>query len=578
MPRSLPNKYTIRGFRRSLASIDALPQFALLGVVSGVVTGLVILAFRTLIELPLASAMEGDPDHFESLKPNLLLLLPMAGAVLLVILFALIPPENRRVGIVHVLERLARHQGYLPWRSTLTQFLGGIIALASGFSGGREGPAVHLGAAGSSFLGQSLKLPNNSIRILVGCGAAAAISASFNTPLAGVIFSMEVILLEYTIAGFIPVILAAVTATLINQLVYGSSAAFMMPVDTAMNSIRDVPFLILEGVVLGVIAALFVRLTHWIHRYSPSQFWLRFLIAGAITAALGWLHPSILGVGYDTVNQALQNDLLISVLLLACLLKILASATTVAMGVPVGVIGPTLFIGAMAGGVLGYVGNTAYPDIASSHGFYVVIGMGAMMGAVLQAPLAALLAVIELTQNTAIALPAMLVIIIANLTASQVFRTKSIFITQMEYLGLEYRQNPLSLTLNRASVASIMSRSFERVPAVIPMETVRQMISEKPTWLLVDIEERKPGFILPTVDLIRYVEEKHPEESVDLKEIPALRKTVRPVMLQATLKEALDSMNDSGSESLYVNRISAPLIDSVVGIITRQDIETYYQA
>ncbi len=578
MPRSLPNKYTIRGFRRSLASFDALPQFALLGVVSGVVTGLVILAFRTLIELPLASAMAGDPDDFESLEPSLLLLLPVVGSILLVILFAVTAPEHRRVGIVHVLERLARHQGYLPWRNTLTQFIGGIIALASGFSGGREGPAVHLGAAGSSFLGQSLKLPNNSIRILVGCGAAAAISASFNTPLAGVIFSMEVILLEYTIAGFIPVILAAVTATLINQLVYGSSAAFMMPVDTAMNSIRDVPFLILEGIILGIIAALFVRLTEAIHKFAPSQFWLRILIAGVMTALLGLVHPAILGVGYDTVNQALQNDLLVTVLLLACILKIFASAITVAMGVPVGVIGPTLFIGAMAGGVLGYVGNTAYPDIASSQGFYVVIGMGAMMGAVLQAPLAALLAVIELTQNTAIALPAMLVIIIANLTASQVFRTKSIFITQMDYLGLEYRMNPLSLTLNRASVASIMSRSFERVPAIIPIESVRQMISEKPTWLLVDIEERKPGFILPTVDLIRYVEEKHPETEVDLREIPATRKPVRPAMLQATLKEALDSMNSSGSESLYINRISAPMIDSVVGIITKQDIETYYQA
>ena len=577
MPRSLPAKYTIRGFRRSLASIEALPQFALLGVVSGVVTGLVILAFRVLIDLPLANIMAGDPESFESLPVFLLTALPLAGSCLLIVFFALIPAEHRRVGIVHVLERLARHQGYLPLRNTITQFLGGIIALSSGFSGGREGPAVHLGAAGSSFLGQALKLPNNSIRILVGCGAAAAISASFNTPLAGVIFSMEVILLEYTIAGFIPVILAAVTATLINQLFFGSAPVFEMPVDTAMNSIRDVPFLILEGVVLGIIAAMFVRLTQLLYRLAPEAFWMRFLIAGVVTAALGLLHPSILGVGYDTVNDALQNNLVITVLILACVLKIFASATTVAMGIPVGVIGPTLFIGATAGGVLGYIGNIAYPDVASSPGFYVVIGMGAMMGAVLQAPLAALLAVIELTQNTAIALPAMMVIIIANLTASQVFKTKSIFITQMEYLGLEYRQNPLSMTLNRASVASIMSRCFERVASVISLEEARQMAAEKPTWLLVDIAERKPGFILPTVDLISYLEQNKLEE-INLREIPATRKQVSSILLQATLKEALDTMNETGTDSLYVNRISAPMIDSIVGIVTRRDIENYYQA
>ena len=253
-----------------------------------------MLALRILMDLPLMSIMAGNPENFESLPAFLLASLPIAGSLLLILFFAVTPAENRRVGIVHVLERLARHQGYLPMRNTLTQFLGGIIALGSGFSGGREGPAVHLGAAGSSFLGQALKLPNNSIRILVGCGAAAAISASFNTPLAGVIFSMEVILLEYTIAGFIPVILAAVTATLINQLFFGSAPVFEMPLDTAMNSISDVPFLIIEGVVLGVVAAMFVRLTQLLYRMAPEAFWMRFLIAGLVTASLGLLHPQFL--------------------------------------------------------------------------------------------------------------------------------------------------------------------------------------------------------------------------------------------------------------------------------------------
>jgi CIC family chloride channel protein len=554
-----------------------MPQFAILGAVSGLVTGLVIVAFRALIELPLTSVMGDDPENFEALDTAVAFLLPVGGGLVLAALFAFISPANRRVGVVHVMERLARHQGYLPWRNAITQFIGGIIALSSGFSGGREGPAVHLGAAGTSLLGQALKLPNNSIRILVGCGAAAAISASFNTPLAGVIFSMEVILMEYTIAGFIPVILAAVTATLITQLVYGSSSAFAMPVDTVMSSFRDIPFLVLEGIILGVIAAIFVRLIEYLHRIAPPQFWLRFVCTGFITGLLAIISPEILGVGYDTVNSALNDEIFITLLILVCALKILASATAIGMGMPVGVIGPTLFIGATAGGVLAYIGDLAYPNLASSSGFYVVIGMGAMMGAVLQAPLAALLAVIELTQNTAIALPAMMVIIIANLTASQIFGVKSIFITQMEYLGLEHRQNPLSMHLNRASVASIMSRSFERVAVDLDIDTVRAKINQKPTWLLVDVEERKPEFILPTLDVTAYLENSKPER-VNLKEIPATRKDVTSIMLQATLKEALDVMNETGHESLYVNRISAPMIDSVVGIITRQDIESYYQA
>ena len=150
----------------------------------------------------------------------------------------------------------------------------------------------------------------------------------------------------------------------------------------------------------------------------------------------------------------------------------------------------------------------------------------------------------------------------------------------MEYLGLEHRQNPLSMTLNRASVASIMSRSFERIPANIDLATAQAKIAEKPTWLLVDIAERKPGFIMPTVDLIAHLEQdkQNQKEHIDLREIPATRKQVSSILLQLTLKEALDVMNETETDSLYVNRISAPMIDSIVGIITRQDIETYYQA
>ncbi len=578
VPRFSPSNYSIRGFRRALASIDSAPQFALLGVLSGAVTGLVILAFRTLMELPLASVMEGDPENFEALHPLIALLLPISGSFTLMLMFLMVSKDGWRVGVVHVLERLARHQGYLTWKNFLVQFFGGIIALGTGHSGGREGPAIHLGAAGTSLLGQVLKLPNNSIRILVGCGAAAAISASFNTPLAGVIFSMEVILMEYTIAGFIPVILSAATATLIIQAVYGNGAAFSMPHDAAMSSFYDIPFLILEGIVLGVIAAAFVKSTKMFFYISPPAMWLRLLTLGVSVGVIGMFLPEILGVGYDTVDAALAGELTVTLLFFACILKLLTSSASIAFGLPVGTIGPTLFIGATAGGLFAALGNEILPQLSSSPAFYVVIGMGAMMGAALQAPLAAVLAVLELTQNTNVVLPAMLVIIIANMTAREIFGIKSIFITQMEYLGLEFRQNPVTMALNRASVASIMSRSFERVRRQLSIEDARKLASAKPTWLLVEEDTRNPTFVLPTIDLITYLEANKQVEEVDLKAIPATRRDVSSILLQATLTEALDLINSSGHEAIYVNRISAPMTDSVVGIVTRQDIENFYQA
>lgn len=572
--RRLPSDYSIRGFRRRLASFDSVPQFAILGIASGVVTGLVILAFRTLIEIPLTFFLADDFENFETLRWEYALGLPVAGAVVLAILFHLIRPESRSIGVKHVLERIARHQGYMPWKNALIQFIGGIIALGTGQSGGREGPAIHLGAAGSSLLGQAMTLPNNSIRILVGCGAAAAISASFNTPIAGVIFSMEVIIMEYTVAGFIPVILAAVTATLINQLVYGSTHAFLVP-QVSMNTFYDLPFLLIMGVTIGVIAAMFIRLIVMIHAYAPQPVWARMMIAGVVTGAIAIVIPEVLGQGYDTVNQALAGELALTILLAVCVFKIIASAAAVALGMPVGVIGPTLFIGAVAGGALGSIGALMLPDTASSPAFYVMLGMGAMMGAVLQAPLAALMAIMELTHNPNIILPAMLVIIVASMTASQVFGLKSVFIMQMEIMGLEFRQNPLSMALNRASVASIMNRNFDRVPRSIDLERADNLISDKLTWLLVE-GEKGPGFILRAEDLKTFLEKNDPE-TIDLREIPATRKDVTSIMLQATLSEALDALNARGVQALYVNRISAPGIDSVVGIVTREDIESYYQ-
>lgn len=575
--RQLPSDYTIRGFRRRLASLDSIPQFAMLGVLSGIVTGLVILAFRTAIEIPLAYLLEDDFENFEVLPVEYLLGLPAAGGVVLALFMILTKEDSRRLGVRHVLERLARHQGHMPWRNALTQFFGGVIALASGQSGGREGPAVHLGAACSSLLGQTMKLPNNSIRILVGCGAAAAISASFNTPIAGVIFSMEVILMEYTIAGFIPVMLAAVTATLINQTVYGTDTAFSVPT-VAMNSFYDLPWLVLMGIAIGVLAALFIRLIQYMYRFAPSPVWLRMIIAGLVTGIIAMAVPQILGQGYDTVNQALTGELSIVILAVVCLVKLFVSAVTVAFGVPVGVIGPTLVIGATAGGVLGMIGASAFPETASSPAFYVLMGMGAMMSAALQAPLAALMAVMELTHNTNVVLPAMLVIIVANMTASQLFGMRSIFIMQMETMGLEFRQNPLTMALNRASVASIMNRNFERVEAVIDRERAKEILRQRPTWLLVHRDRQKPGFILRAEDLTAFLD-AHPEveEKIDLGEIPATRKDVSSIILQATLSEALEALNKQSVGALYVNRISAPMIDSVIGIVTREDIEAFYQ-
>ena len=380
--------------------------------------------------------------------------------------------------------------------------------------------------------------------------------------------------MEYTIAGFIPVILASVVAAVMTQIVFGSLTAFNVPT-VAMSSFVDIPILVMEGAFIGVIAAAYVRCMLLFYKISPDSMWQRIMIAGLLTGSAALVLPEVLGIGYDTVNLALIGELSLALLLTAFTLKLVLSSAVIALGVPVGFIGPTLFIGAMAGGMFAFFARLIDAGL-SEDALYVMLGMGAMMGAVLQAPLAALMAVLELTNSPGIILPAMLVIIIANMTASQVFGVRSLFVLQMEILGIEFRQNPLSMTLNRASVASIMTRSFKSVAPVIDLETARLLVVQKPYWLLVNGEER-PAFILRTEDLAQYLSSES-EEQIDLTAIPATRKDVTGIFLQATLSEALNSLNQSGVQALFVNRISAPLLDSPVGILTREDIENFYQS
>ena len=262
----LKRRLRIRTFRSSLSSLEAAPQFALLGILAGLFTGFIIIAFRWVVETTLNLLLPAGPESFEQLNRIDRFLLPVAGALTLALMLSFLKLSDRQLGVTYVLRRLQQHQGYIPLRSLFIQFIAGALALISGQTGGREGPAIHLGAATSSYLGQVLKLPNNSMRVLIGCGAAAAIGSSFNTPIAGVIFSMEVIVMEYTVA--IPVMLAALTGTLIVQQVFGDAPIFQEP-GIGMDSFWDLPWVLIEGILIAVLAAGLIRLMIATQKHAP---------------------------------------------------------------------------------------------------------------------------------------------------------------------------------------------------------------------------------------------------------------------------------------------------------------------
>lgn len=575
-PLRLRHKISLEFFRRRLADADALPQLAILAIAAGLFTGVVILVFRTAVDYILGNwVLTEGSESFETLSYFERLTLPVAGAAIIGALLTRLAPADRRVGVVHVMERLSRHQGYLPPRNAVVQFFAGILALVSGQSGGREGPAIHLGAASSSLLGQAFELPNNSIRTLVACGTAAAIAGSFNTPIAGVVFAMEVVMMEYTIGSFIPVIIAAVTSTLLTHYFIGDHAAFIVA-PLHLQSLMEIPFVALAGVVIGCVAAGFIVLVQLFTRLDHWPFWLRALFAGAITGLAAVSTPEVMGVGYDTVNRAMLGELTLLTLLLIVVMKSVASASAVGLGLPVGLIGPTFVIGAGVGGVMGIIGNYFEPLQATPEGFYVMLGMAAMMAAVLQAPLAALLAVLELTLNPNLILPAMLIIVVATLVTNVVFGQKSVFLSTLHTLGLDYPPSPVTLHMQRAGVAAIMCRDLAVLGFRSTVAEAHDALATTPRWIVVQTGPGDIRCVLNANDLAAYLEEHNAEEEqIDLLLIPAMRKDVVSLDSRATIEEAQQTLGHAEAEALCVRRISAPMADAVLGVITQEDIDNY---
>ena len=566
-------------FRLRLSRPDALLQQAILGCVSGLIAGGVIIVFRYMVEGTQESILPGSgPENYEALPGIWRMLLPVSGSLIIAVIFWRFSMGIQVLGVARVLERLAYHQGRMTWRGFFLQFFGAAVSIISGHSVGREGPHAYLGAAAGSLLGQRLEVPNNSIRMLAPSGVAAGIAASFNTPLAGVVFALEVVMLEYTVASFTPIVLAAVSATVLSNAALGGDPAFSVP-PLKLASLTELPVVLVLGFLAGVVSSGFIHLLQNVAlRSKRLKVWWRIMIAGVVVGICSLGVPEVMGIGYDSIDRALLGQIGAGLLLAMLVTKIIATSASIGLGVPGGMIGPALFIGAVLGSLVGIGSSYLYPETQSDIGFYALLGMGAVMGASLQAPLAALVAMLELTHNPGIILPGMLTIIIATLTASELFHKESLFITMLKANGLDYKANPVLQTLRRSGVASLMNRSFEKTDPVVTYERADHILSKRTEWLLINTDGR-PAYLLPAVDLAVYLKtlQDQAPTTIDLLQIPGRRYQIAAIDLRATLQEAYDMLSNDEVEALYIERMTAPGIKRTYGILTGEMIDSAYQ-
>ncbi len=558
---------------QNLSDYRALLPYSLLGLVAGLLSAAAVLLFEWAIQglgtLWLGAA---SPDGFEGLPGWQRFAIPVGAAALLGALFSALKPEDRETGIVHVLSRMHSHYGQLPLRNALVQFIGGTLALAGGHSGGREGPGVQLGAAISSWLSLWLQLPNNSQRVLIACGTAGSIAAAFNTPLAGVVFAMEVIVAEYTVVGFTPVLVAAISATTLSQALGGGFTGFPIP-EVGISSLLELPLILLIGIAAGVLAGTFARLLKLCLRAGKYPPLVRFLAAGLLTGTLGLFVPEVLGLGYDSLELAMQGS--IAPLALGILLgaKLLATAVTIGFGLPVGVIGPSLIMGSCVGGLIGFAGVMVFPEYGSDLSMYILIGMGAGMAAMLNAPLAALLAVVELTGNVSVVFPSMLAIVAATLTTTVALRARSAHRTVLRHLQRVIPEDPISQLLHQTNVLTAMDRKLRVLDHCICREDYPA--DSAPNWCLLKREEEHL-FLARGTEVDHALDNEEPAVPIDLMERDLRRWAITTVSPRATLREALDAMRRDDAEAAIVVDARVPGDLGIRGVLTRDIIDQFY--
>jgi len=567
---------SFRNYRRYLANHNAALPYAVLGVTAGALSGLVVIAFDQAIrQVARLCGVGAGGEGFENLPHWQAFALPAASALVLGIVYAFLKPEDRETGIIHVISRMHSHYGALPLRNALLQFIAGAFALGTGQSGGREGPGVHLGGAINSLLGQRLGLPNNSLRTLIACGTAGGIAAAFHTPLAGVVFAMEVIVAEYTVAGFVPVILASVSASAVSRTLSGGEALLSIPT-VSLNSLWELPFILMIGLVCGIAIAAFIRILGVSSRLSNWPVVIRFTMAGLLTGAIALAVPETLGLGYDSLGLILDNQLLVGTLLLLAACKILATAVSCGVGMPLGLIGPSLLIGACIGSALGGVAQLYQPELASDLPLYIAIGMAAAMAAMLNAPLAAILAVIELTQTVSIAMPALLAIVAASLTNTGIFRQRSAHQTVLRQLRRVVPDDPLNQLLHRTDVTATMDVRVVRVPIILDRDDLEPLLEFTPAWCLVE-REGEDLYLVQGSELLTWLRsalEDH--ESADLAEATIRRWSIASVPLQASLRQAMDTIRANTAEAVCVYEPSRATGKRILhGVVTREGIEKF---
>jgi CIC family chloride channel protein len=541
--------------------------FLLLSLLIGALTGLAVVAFIVLTErvgirfFPIGSAAWRR------------IVIPVAGSLAMGFLLYRYFPNARGSGVPQTKAALFARDGFISLRTVLGKFFCTATTLASGIPLGREGPSVQVGAGIGSVLGRWLGLSPEKVKSLIPVGAAAAIAAAFNTPMAAVLFSLEEVMGDMNAPILGSVVLASATSWAMMRLLLGNNPLFQVPQYTLVHPL-ELGIYALLGIAGGFLSVAFtkllLRMRDYFLRLPRKTWWWHPVVGGVTVGLMGWFVPQVLGVGYTYVGSALNGSMALKLLLLLVALKLIGVTVSYASGNAGGIFGPALFLGAMLGGAIGTVAHNLLPGYTATPGAYALVGMGAVFAGIVRAPMTSVLMIFEMTRDYAVIVPLM----IANLTSLFISRR---FQKQPIYEALAHQDGihlPSPGTLHQKSwrmVAQVMQRSPKVLSAHMRVQDAVEETRFSPfrIWPVVDKEYFLGMLSRETLEcaLVDGRKEQPLKNIIDTLHVPHLH-------MDHALHLALERMSTYHLDVLPV--IHRADIHNLLGVVTLRDVLDSY--
>lgn len=528
----------------------------------GCVAGGAVIAFReaiSTIEIFLFGVEIDALSRFEfSIDPWIVLLSPVGGGLIVGLITWKLMPEARNQGVADVIEASAMRAGHMSSRVGVVAAINSAISIGTGASVGREGPAVHLGASLAGWIARRLHLSRSLARTVFGCGVAAAVSASFNAPIAGALFATEVVVGQYALKTFAPIVVASVAGTALSHVHFGEVSAFLLG-DNQIRSFWEFPAFIGLGVVSAVGAIIMMQsifLAQHVSGKLPIPIWIKPAIAGLAVGLIAIKLPQILSVGYGFTEWAILGQFDLSLLIAIGVAKIVATALCLGFGFAGGVFSPALVLGACIGAAYGIISANVYPELASGVGVYAVVGMGAVAAAVLGAPISTTLIIFEITGDYKLSLAVMLAIVVSTEITHHLFG-QSYFAEQLRRRNIDLRDGFETEILETIRVRHILDHGTKVEAETIVTDTsigvIREKLSNSSTGELFVVNP--DGSLFGTITL-HDVGESFFDPNCDGVVVAAdVARPHPPILIEGdSLRIAMRVMRDSGEDHIAVIR------------------------